>query len=115
MTKTAHQGSSEAAEDGARPANYDLGSLQSRAAARALLKRRLAGRERLNIILDLESEGPRLGEWREGADGRLIRFCYLPSGTELEDAERIVAQPGWKPQSQPSESGRVRPPLEPEW
>ena len=119
MTKTAHQGSSAAAEHGARPANYALGSLQSRAAARALLARRFAGRKRLNIILDIGSdsgsEGPRLGEWHEGADGRLIRFCYLPAGMELEEAERIVAQPGWKPSAQPAMREIERPPLKPEW
>lgn len=78
------------AEDGARPGNYELGSLQSRAAARAMLARRFAGRKRLTIILDSEGEGPCLGERREGADGTLVRRCYLPAGMTLQEAERIV-------------------------
>jgi hypothetical protein len=35
---------------------------------------------------------PRLGEWREGADGTLVRFCALPDGMTMQEAERIVAE-----------------------
>ena len=84
-----------------------------------MLVRWFAGRERLNIILDVgfdsESEGPRLGEWREGVDGTVVRRCYLPAGMTIQEAERIVAQPGWKLSDQPSESKCNRPPLKPEW
>jgi hypothetical protein len=108
-----------ATEDNARPGNYDLGSLQSRAAARAILARRIAGRKRLNIILnigsDSESDGPRLGEWREGADGTLVRRCYLPKGMTLPEAEEIVSQPRWKPSTPPPKPERIRPTLKPKW
>lgn len=103
------------AEDGARPGNYELGSLQSRAAARAMLARRFAGRKRLTIILDSEGDEPRLGDWREGADGTLVRRCYLSEGMTLQEAETIVSQPGWKPSIPVAKTEPIRRPLKPEW
>jgi hypothetical protein len=100
-----------------KPGDFALGSSQSRAAARALLERRFASRERLTLILDLETGcmEPRIGEWQEGTDGTLVRLCALPDGMTLQEAERIVSQPGWKPSPRPPKPGHPRPPLKPEW
>jgi hypothetical protein len=72
-----------------------LGSAQSRAAARALLERRLAGRNRLDIVSSIPRPGGNgaihIGAWSEAADGTLMRFCNIPAGMTLEEAEGIVA------------------------
>ena len=80
-----------------KPGDYALGSPESRAAARAALERRLAERNRfgLTFISNIPrpfGDGIRIGEWFEDADGKLIRFCSLPTGMTMEEAERIVAQ-----------------------
>jgi hypothetical protein len=54
----------------AKPGNYALGSPQSRAAARAVLAQRLAGRKRVELIVSWpiprpDGERIRIGEWRE--------------------------------------------------
>jgi len=59
-----------------KPGNYVLGSPQSRAAARAVLERRLAGRKRTELILVSSIPRPRgagicIGDWTEGGDGAL--------------------------------------------
>lgn len=90
-----------------RPGDFALGSAESRAAARALLESRTDNRERLDILIDIgvpPDDEPRIGEWEEGADGKLVRICVLPEDMTLQEAERIVA-----------ERGRARPPLKPEW
>jgi|HubBroStandDraft_1064217.scaffolds.fasta_scaffold501025_1 hypothetical protein len=70
-----------------------------------------------NLIADAEvsCSVPRIGEWQEGADGNLVRIRALPDGMTMQEAERIVSQPGWKTTTQPSKPGRVRSPLEGEW
>ena len=52
-----------ATDVGLKPGDYALGSPQSRAAARALLVRRFAGRIARTIIVDLETDctEPRIG------------------------------------------------------
>jgi hypothetical protein len=100
-----------------KPGDFALGSGMSRAAARAELERRFAGRIARTVIVDLETDctEPRIGEWREGADGSLGRVCALPKGMTMQEAERIVSQPGWKPTAPPAKPERARPPLKPEW
>lgn len=82
-----------ATDAGLKPGDYAVGSPQSRAAARALLERRFAGRIARTIIVDLGTDctEPRIGEWREGADGSRGRVCALPDGMTMQEAERIVA------------------------
>jgi phosphoribosylformimino-5-aminoimidazole carboxamide ribonucleotide (ProFAR) isomerase len=77
-----------------KPGDYAVGSPQSRAAARALLERRFAGRIRRTIIVDLDTDctEPRIGEWREGTDGSMGRVCALPDGMTMREAERIVVE-----------------------
>jgi len=100
MANAARHSGTGTAETWARPGNDALGSPQSRAAARASLERRFAGREKLSIILSIETfpdcTEPRIGEWRELADGKLVRTCILPAGMTIEEAEGVVAQPEWK-------------------
>ena len=102
-------------ELGTQPGSYPLRSPQSRAAARALLERRFAGRKRLDIVFPTEIHDPILGEWTEGADGTLIRRSFLPPGMTLREAKPIVSQRGWKPNIQPWEQERELRPIEPEW
>jgi hypothetical protein len=77
-----------------------LGSQQSRAAARAELERRGAGRRRIEIICSIsrpDGNGISIGAWKEGADGSLLRISNIPAGMTIDEAERIVSQQGWKP------------------
>ena len=92
MFSRAHQKGQGTGDKGASPGDYAIGSPQSRAAARALLERRFAGRIRRTIIVDLDTDCTELsiGEWREGADGSLGRVCALPDGITMQEAEGIV-------------------------
>lgn len=102
-----------------KPGDFALGSSQSRAAARALLERRFEARKRTSIIISIPRPGAngeiRIGDWMEGPDGTLFRTCNVPAGMTIQEAERIVSQPGWKPTAPPSQQVRTRPPLKPEW
>jgi hypothetical protein len=101
------------------PGHYALGSPQSRAAARALLERRFAARKGIEVVSTIARPGAdgeiRIGDWMEGADGTLFRTCNIPNGMTPQEAERVVAQPGWKPTAPPAQSERILPPLTPEW
>lgn len=97
MSVRAHQKGTGAGGMGARPGDYAIGSPQSRAAARAVLAHRFAGRKRVDLIVSSpiprpRGDGIRIGEWSEGEDGTLTRVSFLPSGMTIEEAERIVAE-----------------------
>jgi hypothetical protein len=102
-----------------KPGDFALGSSQSRAVARALLERRLAGRRRIDVVSSIPRPSAdseiRIGKWQEGEDGVLFRHSNIPAGMTIEEAERIASQPGWKPTAQPSKPERLRPPIKPEW
>jgi hypothetical protein len=102
-----------------RPGDFALGSSRSRAAARALLARRFDARKRIDVVSSIPRPGAdgeiRIGAWQEGEDGVLFRYSNIPAGMTIQEAERIVSQPEWKPTVQPSRTERVRPPLKPEW
>jgi hypothetical protein len=102
-----------------KPGDFALGSSQSRAAARAVLDRRNAARRRIDVVSSIPRPGAwgeiRIGTWIEGEDGVLFRFSTIPPGMTIQEAERIVAQPGWKPTDPPAKPDRIRPPLKPEW
>ena len=84
-----------------------------------MLEARFAGRKRLDIVSSIPRPGGHggihIGTWTECDDGSLFRFSSIPPGMTIEEAERIVSQPGWKPTPAPAESERIRPPLRPEW
>ena len=96
LATRAHEKGRRAAESGARPGDYAVGSPQSRAAARALLERRFAARKRLEIVCSIPRPGAvgeiRIGEWIEGADGTIFRTSNIPAGMTIQEAERIVAK-----------------------
>ena len=100
-----------------KPGDFALGSRQSRAAARAVLERRKTGQRRIDVFGSIPrpytNSEIRIGTWQEGEDGVLFRYSNIPAGMTIQEAERIVSQPGWKPGPPPPE--RVRPPLKPEW
>jgi hypothetical protein len=102
------------------PGRFPLGSSQSRAAARSLVERRLAGLKKIDLVISIPRPGAeegeiRIGEWIEGPDGTLFRTSSLPAGMTIQEAERIVSQPGWKQTASPPNPVRNRPPLRPEW
>ena len=63
-----------------RPADFPVGSAQSRAAARMLAQQRESQRERLEIIISGEPE-LYASDWSERWDGKLIRTLCLPDST----------------------------------
>ncbi len=83
-----------ATEGTIKPEAFPLGSPQSRGAARAKLQQQRAGRERIDLILDMGSgiENLKIGEWTEGEDGPLVRVSIIPNGMSMEEAERIWAE-----------------------
>ena len=81
-----------ATENRPRPGAFEVGSLQSRAAARALLGLKIDGAKRLDFVVSVVGrpeiyKRPRIGRWSEGADGTFTRISYIPWGTTLQEAE----------------------------
>jgi len=85
-----------------------------------MLAQRTETRKKLSIIFPSEDyhpdcNEPIIGKWTQGADGTLLRRCFLPDGMTIEEAEQIVSQPGWRPSVFPAERQVSALPLEPEW
>jgi hypothetical protein len=113
MAKKASENALGATNAGARPGDYCLGSPQSRAAARAILARRNAGRKRQDIIFVSTVPLPdgqeiRIGEWSESRDGILTRTSFLPPDMTIEEAERIVSERTVRPADAYDNRERVR-------
>jgi len=57
--------------------------------------------KRVQVISTIPRRGAngeiRLGGWIEGPDGTLFRLSSIPAGMTIQETERIVSQPGWKP------------------
>lgn len=89
-------GLSHPATDSApHPGSFSIGSVASRAAARALIATKLATFQRLDFVVTCvgcrdKYDPPRVGEWRTGPDGTLSRISYIPWGMTLEEAEAQV-------------------------
>ena len=96
MLRRANEKSLGTSSEGAEPGDYALGSPQSRAAARAILERRFAGRRQIDLVSTVPRPGNvggiYIGVWIECDDGSLFRFSSVPPGMTIEEAERIVAQ-----------------------
>lgn len=93
MTHARTKSTSSTADD-MRLGDLPLGSLESRAAARALLNRKL---EDDGKVLDLiirhignTTSRPMIGRWNTTSDGR-IRISHLPGEMTMVEAERMVA------------------------
>jgi hypothetical protein len=79
------------------PGDFPIGSLESRAAARTLLARRIDNRKRLRIIWHIpwtEQDSSRVsfGEWQEWQNGMLGQWVYVPS-VWLKPGEEIPTCP----------------------
>jgi hypothetical protein len=94
-----------ATDSGQRPGNYALGSIESRAAARAAVEQRRASQKKRDFILissvprpnyandpNFDPLGPIVHDWHMAADGVLERMCVIPPGMTIEEAERICAE-----------------------
>lgn len=65
------------------PEDFPIGSLESRAAARILLTRRVDSRKRTTVVVNVargiqDPSRVRFGPWQEWQDGSLCRFAYAP-------------------------------------
>jgi hypothetical protein len=97
-----------------KPSDYPLHSVPSRAAARALLERRLAGLRRIDVVSSVPRPGAngvtRIGTWIEGADGSLFRFSTIPAGMTIDGLADRTERRGWnvKPSDYPLCSSQSR-------
>ena len=80
-----------------RPDEFPLGSMESRAAARAMLEAQESGVRRLQIVIDAprpRREGQpdtRVGPWCKADDGTMTRSVIVPPGTDEETLRRLLA------------------------
>ena len=85
--------------DTPKPGDFPIGSPESRAAARMLMRSRVDNRKRLQFITNTmlaHHDGnpePHVTPWIETLDGGLFRFVYAPNGTDEETKERLLATP----------------------
>lgn len=67
---------------GIAPASFPIRSVESRAAARILLSRRIDTRKRMTIVFNYgrvdDPSRVHFGEWQEWPDGALGRIAYAP-------------------------------------
>jgi hypothetical protein len=89
---------SEKYTGGLRPWEFAPGSLESRAAARAMLEANEASVERFQIVNCIPSPYwdnsiPHVGAWSKTTDGGLMRVVYIPPDTDKETERRILATP----------------------
>ena len=98
MANKGAQPALSATEKCARPGDYELGSPQSRAAARAMIVEQISKRDTLTILMssfipDLNITEPSITEWREGQTASCIARHIFPLGMTLEEAQRISLSP----------------------
>ncbi len=79
------------------PGDSPLGSIQSRAAARAVLNRAEDESERLEIIChiprpDQDNTRPHATPWQPMGEGSLVRWVYVPPGMPTEAAKKVLAK-----------------------
>ncbi len=79
------------------PSEYAIGSLESRAAARAVAESRETDSFRLQIVNHIErprqdNSRPHVGKWRAVGDG-LMRIVYVPENTDEATIEKLLATP----------------------
>lgn len=87
---------SKSSSDGLpHPEEFPIGSPLSRAAARAVLNNRFAGREVLTMIINLGSGEPRFHE-TPCDDGTLWRVLSYPSVMTIREALRSLGIERWK-------------------
>jgi len=76
---------------------FPLGSMESRAAARAMLEAQESGVRRVQIIIAAprpRREGEshiKMGAWFETPDGGLTRYVFVPPGTDEETLRQLLA------------------------
>ena len=79
---------------GAKPGNFALGSIGSRAAARALLQRRQDAYERRDVILSVDAHQqpiPSASAWNhDPKDQSMGRVVSIPDGMTLAEGLRVV-------------------------
>jgi hypothetical protein len=90
-----------ATDSAPRPGDFPVGSPESRAAARLMLRQRSTESQRIEIITSIQRPArewsdwtdktkPYATPWSETTDGRLMRMLYVPSGMTAYEARRIV-------------------------
>ena len=82
-----------ATENGVRPGDFPVGSAQSRAAARHLLKKRMEGLKRRETIIGIDADRkPNAGKYGEDdrGSGEIARLIGIPYGMTLGEGLRAV-------------------------
>jgi hypothetical protein len=84
-----------APSNGPRPGDFELGSPQSRAAARRMLLQRMEGRVRREVIIRVKLEKPRADEYGKNANSEeFSRLVAIPHGMTIADGLSIVRKSG---------------------
>ena len=81
-----------------RPEEFPLGSMESRAAARAVLELRNMQVRRVQIVHSVprphqDNSKPNVGDWAPMIDGSFTRLVYIPAETDEETRRQILATP----------------------
>jgi hypothetical protein len=89
--------------DTPKPGNFPICSLESRAAARMLMKSRQDNCKRIQFVTNVlfpyrdgpprDSSKPYATPWTETRDGGLMRFVYVPTGSDEETIRKLLAIP----------------------
>jgi hypothetical protein len=80
--------------NGTRPGDFPLGSPESRAAARMLLKNQRDGRQRIEIVSNIARPGvdnakPCMSPWSDFGD-ILMRMVYVPDAMSEEETRKLL-------------------------
>jgi hypothetical protein len=79
-----------------KPENFPIGSPESRAAARAMLKSRMKGVETVQLLGRFHGQDESaliIGPWQTSNNGGFWRGLQVPRGTSKEAIMRVLATP----------------------
>ena len=89
--------------DTPKPGDFPIGSPESRAAARMLMRSRVDNRKRFQFVTNVsfpdldgpprDRSKPYVTPWTETGDGCLMRLVYVPNRTDDETENRLLATP----------------------
>ena len=80
-----------------KPGDFPIGSLESRAAARAVLKSRMRGRPTVQMLGRFEGQDESaliIGPWQSSNNGGFWRGLQVPRGSSKEAINRFLETTG---------------------
>jgi hypothetical protein len=80
-----------------KPGDFPIGSLESRAAARAVLKSRMRGRPTVQLLGRFQGQDESaliIGPWQPSNNGGFWRGLQVPRGSSKEAIHRVLDSTG---------------------